>query len=137
MSEVAFAHDRGRNFFREMLVMTAGPLLWIVHLIVLWGVTEFYCTRVPAWGPGGERLIGAFAVAITLAALAASAWLLWRSWRRLGATESLAARRFVAWVTSALWGFALIAITWTALPLLLAPSCTEPESAASSRAADQ
>lgn len=115
-----------RRFFFEMFTMTAGALLWLAHLIVLYGATEIYCSRFAVQGGGGERLVGAGAVALTIVALALAAWLLWRSWRAYGEAEEPAARRFVAAVTTALWLFALVAITWTALPLALAPSCSAP-----------
>jgi hypothetical protein len=119
-----------RRFFFEMFAMTAGALLWLAHLIVMYGATEVYCSRFAAQGGGGERLLGVGSLALTLAALAVAALLLWRSWRAYGERDEPAGARFVAAVTVALWGFALIAITWTALPLALMPSCSEPARAA-------
>jgi hypothetical protein len=114
--------DDARGFLVEMLEMTAGPLIWFAHLVLVYGASSIGCSRQ------GEALFGGRTVDVvtavsTLLALAASAWLLRHGVRDLRAEGRSEARNFVDRVTIALAGFGVIGIVWTALPALLGPAC--------------
>lgn len=97
------------SFPAAALRLSAGVLVWALHFGVLYGFTALACARgfpgaVP-WVAGGA----------TLAALAAIALLFLR--------EIPGRAEFVAWVSVAVAGLALVAVLYQTVPLFLVPVC--------------
>jgi hypothetical protein len=115
-------HDDARGFLFEMLEMTAGPVIWFAHLVVVYGASSLGCSR-QGEGLFGSGVVDAVTAVSTLLALAGAAWLVWYGLRDLRAEGRSEARNFVDWVTIALAGYAVVGIAWTALPALLGPAC--------------
>lgn len=114
-----------RVLVSELLEMMAGPILWLAHLLAVYGATALVCAeRLPIESGGAALAVGAGSV--TVLAIAVSGWLLVRALREQANPAESGARRFVNRATIALSGFAVIAITWTGLPVLLAPGCAPP-----------
>lgn len=108
------------NFTHDFLLLFAGPLVWAVHFLAIYGLTGIVCARRGSAG----------------------SWqgLAWESWAvvglGVGAAALLAAcllarprselpdnRRFLRWAAVALAGLALLAIAWETLAVFLVPSC--------------
>ena len=114
-----------RSFLADSLRMSGGLLIWGLHLGVVYGWAALVCAR----GWADRRWLGLGPIdlgtaAATVAALAASAWLVaaGRRERRGDATES---GRFAGAVTVAVAGFALLAVAWTALvAVVVQPPCS-------------
>ena len=113
--------DDTRELMIELLEMNAGPMLWMAHLLSVYGATALYCAGHLPFASGTALLAGSGAV--TLLALAVSAWLLVRALREQAQPAASDARRFVNRVTIALVVFGIVAILWTGVPVVLAPAC--------------
>jgi hypothetical protein len=88
----------------------------------MYGASAVICAgRLPVASGGGGFV--AFSIAVTALALLVSAGLLVRSLRERAAGEAGDARRFVNRVAIALNVFAIVAILWTAAPLVIHPVC--------------
>src|SRR5690606_2450157 len=69
-----------RVLVSELLEMTAGPILWLAHLLAVYGATALVCAeRLPIESGGAALAVGAGAV--TVLAIAVSGWLLVRALR--------------------------------------------------------
>lgn len=108
-------------FTHDFLLLFAGPLVWSVHFIAIYGLNGIVCARP---GPGARWLgwpweawaivgLGVGAAALLGACLLARP--------RSQAEDS---RQFVRWTSVALAGLALLAIAWETLAVLLVPTCT-------------
>jgi hypothetical protein len=108
-------------FTHDILLLFAGPLVWAIHFLVIYGTTGVLCARPPAaqasWLgiPAGHWAVG-LAGLVAVAALAACA-------RVQPRTEEPHNRNFVRWMTLTLNALALVAIVWETLPILLLPAC--------------
>jgi hypothetical protein len=97
------------TFAPTVLRIATGPLAWALHFGALYAATAFACAR------GDARTVPWVIGIATLAAAGACAWVIVAEWRRRDAFES--------WLAAALAAFALVAILWQALPVLLVPIC--------------
>jgi len=110
----------------------AAPMtVWALHFVVVYSLQGVACAE----GLDRHRFAGAEALAwwlsgLTVAALAALAWLglgAWRGWKdaRPGSDEPTRAarRRFAAAATGALSVMAFVAVCFTTIPVLLLPGC--------------
>lgn len=91
------------------LRISAGVIVWAIHFAVVYGITALACARGAAalvpWTVGGATLVaGALALVVI-------------------ARGFIKRREFESWLSAALAGFALIAIVWEAIPVLLVPLC--------------
>lgn len=91
------------------LRLTSGVIVWATHLLAIYGFTGLACAR------GLERTVPWVAGAATLAAAALAAWLMLRGWRRRGEFEHA--------LCAGLAGFALLAILWEGLAVLMVAPC--------------
>ncbi len=115
MARATFTHD--------ILLLFAGPLVWAVHFIAIYGFMGVVCARpVPAAGALGVGWAGWVVVAMGLASAAVLvAWL-----RARPATPVPGNRRFLRWSSLALAALALLAIAWETLAVFLVPGCHPP-----------
>jgi hypothetical protein len=130
-------HDDTKPFLGELIEMTAGPIIWFAHLVVVYGASSLACALNDRVFDAGD-VTGVTAVS-TIAALAASVWLTLRAARGIRAPATLEGRSFVDSFTIALGTFAIMAIVWTALPAFLGPGCeslSQPPDAATPRTGD-
>lgn len=108
-------------FTHNFLVLFAGPLIWAVHFIAIYGFTGIVCARLPAsltwhgigiavWGIAGAGL--AAVAAITAVYLGAKL--------RDVAPDNLVFIRSMSLTLSLL---AVIAIVWETLAVFLIPAC--------------
>jgi hypothetical protein len=114
-----------RVLIAELLEMMAGPALWLAHLLAVYGTTSLVCAGRLPFGSGG-RALAVGAGGVTVLAIGVSIWLLVRAVREHADPAESDARRFVNRATIALSVFAVIAIVWTGLPVLLAAGCAPP-----------
>ena len=104
------------SFWRRLLAGTLPLLVWSLHFAFAYGIASAQCTPA-AMRPGGPDrvLLGA----VTVAAIGACAWLAWRArgvpWRDDAG--------LLDWARLVLAVLALVAVAWTAVPLLLVTGC--------------
>lgn len=105
--------------------------LWALHFVVVYGLQGVACARgaMRVGMAGVEAVTWAFALA-TAVALALIAWQGvrgWRGWRRAAAArpgdDGAGRRRFLCAVTAITAALAAIATCFTAIPILLLPTC--------------
>lgn len=108
-------------FARTLLFMTAGPLVWAVHLAFIYVMTALVCARpvaTSAWR-NEDMLLWALGLAAIIA-IAIILWITLRGFRSGGSRENI---RFVEWTALALAALAIYAIVLETLPILLVPAC--------------
>ena len=106
-------------FTHDFLLLFAGPLVWAIHFIAIYGLHGVACARPAAAGSAG-----AAAVAWTLAALGLASLVLLGLWlRRAPRSETEESRRFVRWTSRALGATAALAIAWETLALVFVAAC--------------
>jgi hypothetical protein len=98
----------GERFFHRLWQGTAPLVLWAAHF--------FFCYLYAA--AGCRRESWAVLLGVTLLALVLAGWLVWAGWRHGGRPRSLL---HMAQRGGAL--LALVAIGWSALPLLVFGGC--------------
>lgn len=105
--------EAARRFLREILLISAGPLIWAVHLGLIYGIAGVACARPPppAWLPWA---IAGLTLAAALAAGAVIAWALPRLRDNGGLT---------AFLTASGAGLSLLAILWDGLPGMVIGGC--------------
>jgi len=94
---------------RRALWIASGAIVWALHFTAVYGFTALGCARgfprVVPWAVGAATLAAA-ALAIAIIAIAYS--------KR---------DNFVHWIAAGVAAFALLAIVWGALPVLVMPAC--------------
>ena len=104
------------SFWRRLLAGTLPLLVWSVHFAFTYGVAAAQCAPAVMRPGGPDRvLLGA----VTLAAVGACAWLAWRA-RGVPRREDAG---LLDWARLVLAVLALVAVTWTGVPLLLVAGC--------------
>lgn len=99
----------------DVLRLCAGPLVWAVHLAIIYGATRWACAR------GQETFAPSVVGVVTLASLAITAWLLAGA---LGRWRSAPPERHqMALFVTAITALTAVGIVWGALPLLFNASC--------------
>lgn len=99
----------------DVLRLCAGPLVWLVHLTIIYGATRWACAR------GQEPFTPSVVGVVTLTSLAVTAWLLagavgrWRS--------APPERRQMALFVTAITALTAVGIVWGALPFLFDATC--------------
>jgi hypothetical protein len=110
------------SFTHDILLLFAGPLVWAVHFLAIYGFTGVVCARPGAGGPQwlGLGWTGWAIVALGgVAVLALAACL--RARPRSGSPDN---RAFLRWTALALGALALLAIAWETLAVFLVPACS-------------
>ena len=104
----------------DLLRLFVGPLVWFLHLVLLYGAEALICTP-PA---GSGRAMMWLGAAATVAALCALAMLTAAPMRRVKDPQDK--HTGAAFLRKAMLLLALlsaIGVTWSALPLALVPVC--------------
>lgn len=97
------------SFAAASLRMFAGPIVWALHFTVIYGLTGIACAR---------GLVGAVPWGVLLATLVAGAVCLLMMVRELRRGPG-----FLPWMAAGLAGFALLAIIWETVPVLVVRPC--------------
>ncbi|SSW67153.1 hypothetical protein AVE30378_02475 [Achromobacter veterisilvae] len=110
-----------RRFWIELLLMVAGPVIWLAHFLFIYMVNAVACAHFPSGGvwmalPVSSWIILA-ASALALAGMAAVS--LYQ--RRRVRTRRLP--RFHGWLTGSLCLLSAVAVLWETLPVLTAAAC--------------
>jgi hypothetical protein len=118
-----------QGFIGRMLFMIGGLLVWAAHFAVLYGFTSVACAkRFAAAHVLGIGIVPFVVGAATLLAWAAIGALLWsavsrtvplRSPRYAEVTE-----HFLGYTAAVIAVLSLVAITWTAVPVLVVAPCS-------------
>ena len=94
---------------RRALWLSSGVIVWAVHFIGIYGFTGLACARgwerVVPWGVGGATLLAAAAAAL------------------LVVREVPRRHEFEAALVAGLAGFALLAILWEGVSVLMVAPC--------------
>jgi hypothetical protein len=109
------------TFTHDILLLFAGPIVWAVHFVGIYGLTGVVCARPgsagrwlglawESWAIVGAGLLAAAALGICLLARPRS--------------ENAHNRRFLRWSAVALGALALLAIVWETLAVFLVPACS-------------
>lgn len=109
------------SFSRVLLLACAGPIVWALHLLVIYGFTGVVCARPRAdwqwlgW-PATSWVVGlAGAVALVLiAAFSAKAW---------GGRQGPGDARFIAYTAVGLGLLSALAVAWETVTIWLVPGC--------------
>lgn len=110
--------------------LTAGPLAWAAHFLASYATAAVWCARAAPGAPLGDARTAL--VAYTAVALAAIAWLGWRGWRRHRAGRQAPPHdeatpgdrhRFLGLATALLCGLSFVAVTYSALAILMIGTC--------------
>lgn len=110
------------TFTHDFLLLFAGPLVWSLHFVGIYGLAGIVCAREGEaarwmgwpWDAWALVLAGVVAAGVLLPLLRA---------RPRSTHED--SRRFVRWTSRALAGLALLAIAWETLAVLLVPTCSD------------
>lgn len=108
------------TFTHDILLLFAGPIVWVVHFIGIYALTGIVCAR-----PGSAARwlgLGWESWAIVAASLAATAVLVACFFLR-SRSEDAHNRAFLHWTATALAALAVLAIAWETLSVFLVPAC--------------
>ena len=106
-------------FTHDFLLLFAGPLVWAVHFVAVYGLHGIACAR-----PAAAAALGPAGIAWALAGLGLASLLLLALWlRRAPRSETAESRSFVRWTSLALGALAALAIAWETLALVFVAGC--------------
>lgn len=109
------------RFWIELLLLIAGPVIWLAHYLFIYTVNAVACARA--------------ALAGTWMGLPASSWIIVAGGALALGGMAMATRRqrhrvrtsgapsFHAWLTAALCVLSALAVIWETLPVFLMPAC--------------
>lgn len=116
---------------RALLPIVFGPTVWALYFLVAYVVAAVVCVKDPE-AIDTARVALAVTGGLCVLAVAASGALAGMSWRRdlahagegrLSDASEVSRRAFLAFATVLLDGLSVVAIVFTAAPLLLAGTC--------------
>jgi hypothetical protein len=96
-------------FLNATLRLSAGVIIWALHFAAVYGFTALACAR------GWHGAVLPFILTASLLAASAVGEVIVAGLRRR--TE------FEGWMSAAVGGFALVAIVYEAIPVLIVPVC--------------
>ena len=103
-------------------VVLTGPVIWVAHFFALYAAEGFLCSGAASPAAAAIRPLGLTLTAIALAVL--SIFLSWQGLQSLrnrqGAPMHLHSYRRISIGLAAM---ALLAVAWSALPVILLPAC--------------
>jgi hypothetical protein len=105
----------------ELLLCLGGPIVWALHLFGLYGGATLACLPTTTQHIAFASLAKTLTLASVLAVLGLMMWQAKRRWPR--GADHVAATRFLGSVSLVLSGTALVAIVWSAVPVLLLRPC--------------
>ncbi len=105
----------------DLLLLFAGPIVWAVHFIAIYGLNGVVCARPGRAGQWAGLAWEAWAISATgvLAVALLAAWVASRP-----RSEGEHSRRFVRWTSLALAALAALAIAWETLAVFMVPACS-------------
>jgi hypothetical protein len=108
------------------LAPAAGFIAWSVAFVALYGLVSVGCLlgwQDVRWGP--VSLLSALLAGLWIGAIAAAAFFVIASWRRMQAAgeEAVEASPFFRKLETAANGAALVSTIWIGLPILMASQC--------------
>jgi hypothetical protein len=115
----------------NLLVITAGPVIWAAHFLMIYIYQAVMCH----FGWAGGTLLGFDQVRVVIAAATALAmglvaWIGLREWMRWRIIDQPPAengrwstRRLLSFAAWSAAGLSLVAIVWQAMPTFLMPVC--------------
>lgn len=104
--------------------ISAGLLVWALHFAAVYILTALACARGLRATPTGVPALALGIATLTGIAIAALALILRKALHGTWYVQARAANSsFLAWLTAAVAGYALLAVLWTALPALWGASC--------------
>ena len=109
----------------ELILCLGGPLIWAMHLFILYGAATLACLDVTCSQNASYVF---FAMALTVMAMIAVAGLMvWQSARarQANAGDPADGSRFLRVMSIMLGNAALLPILWGALPVLMLPTCSQ------------
>jgi hypothetical protein len=109
----------------ELILCLGAPLIWAVHLFILYGGATLACLDAAA---GRNASYVSFAMALTIMAMVVVAGLMaWQSARarQPNAGDPADGSRFLRVTSIMLGAAALLAIFWGALSVLMLPTCSQ------------
>lgn len=98
-----------RTFPCTALFISAGIIIWALHLAAIYGFTALACAR------GWDGAVVPALWTVTAVAALASLGVMTAGWRRRDVFE--------CWLAGTVAGFGLIAIVYEAVTILLVPAC--------------
>jgi hypothetical protein len=111
---------RSSTFTHDFLLLFAGPLVWAVHFLAIYGFTGVLCAR-PGMGGAWLGIAVASWVLVGAGVVAIVAVVLCFAVKPRDATPDN--RRFVRTVSMGLGLLAIVAIAWETLTVFLVPAC--------------
>lgn len=114
------------RFVTQILLMTAGLIIWAAHLGFVYGLNALACTfdfaRLELFGMALTTLTIGVATLVALGAelLVLSFAVAGRGAMGFGGEEQL---RFMGPITATLAGLSAVAVLWQGLPVLVVPAC--------------
>lgn len=110
-------------FTYNFLLLFAGPIVWAIHFLVIYGFIGILCARAAAgtsWlGTGIATWVIAGAGLLAIATIAACLAIKPRD-------ASPDTHGFVRWVAIGLGLLAIVAIAWETVTVFLVPACGSP-----------
>jgi len=116
---------------RALLPIVFGPTVWALYFLVAYVAAAIVCVKAPGAIDTARITLASFGAGCALAVVGSGA-LAGMSWRRqlvhagegrLSDASEASRRAFLAFATVLLNGLSVIAIVFTAAPLLFAGSC--------------
>ena len=110
-----------QRFDRAFLRLFAGPLVWAVHFLGVYGVVGIICARqLHGVAFSGLGIVSWVVAAATAVSIAAVVLLTLRDARRQLPHDNPS---FTRWTSAALGLLSIVAIAWEAMAILLVPAC--------------
>ena len=104
----------------DLLLLFAGPIVWGLHFLAIYGFTGMACAR-PGTGPQGLGL--AWEGWVVIAASVVAAAVLVGCFRARPRSNLVHNREFLRMTGLALNALALLAIVWETLAVVMLPGC--------------
>lgn len=105
----------------DLLLLLAGPIVWAVHFIAIYGLNGVVCARRGSAGQWAGMAWEAWAI-VAAGVVAVALLAAWTAARPRSEGEH--SRRFVRWTSLALSALAVLAIAWESLAVFLVPACS-------------
>lgn len=112
---------RASHFIRSFLLIFAGPIIWALHFLFIYGLNGVLCAR-PAWQVqwlGASAAAWGINIATAVSVLAIVA-IHWSAYRRTAGKDG---NDFNFWLGAALGAASILAILFETAPVFLVPQC--------------
>jgi hypothetical protein len=115
-----------RDSIRELVLSLAGPIVWAAHFFVMYAAETLVCIGA---APSRGQFLTIAIPGTTAALIGLAVFIAWQL--RFGSHARPTAREgdgswFLRRASAALAALAMLAILWSAVPVLLLPACVAP-----------